>query len=108
MKQIQNISRENSELHQQNNQLKQDVVDMRDKVILERERRELVEKELNRNFRGELIAHQQLTELKQHLREIEWYDDETYTDYRCPACFNLKHEGHTDTCWLAQAIRSDG
>ena len=47
---------------------------------------------------------EQLAELKQRLKEIEWYDNETYTDKVCVVCGNLKRDGHEESCWLKRAI----
>ena len=60
-------------------------------------------------------SQQELSELKQHLREIEW----SALHARCPACrgyyspsydeqimCNAK-QGHKENCWLNKALKED-
>lgn len=81
---------------QQLTELKQQITEYRDEAaqaIIEEQKRwqEMTE------YKNELA------ELKQHLREIEWSDEE---GWYCPVCDGSRDGfGHTDTCWLAQAIK---
>lgn len=79
-----------------------------DKIDYQQWKDELTAEEFEKLVNERDSLQQQLTELKQHLREIEW--TETYDAYSrkvhfCPACDNSKDEGHTDTCWLHNAIK---
>lgn len=49
----------------------------------------------------------ELIELKQHLQNIEWngLSNDNEMVFVCPVCGNYQHDGHTDTCWLYNAIK---
>lgn len=48
-----------------------------------------------------MLTPEQITALKNHLKEIEWILLDSYGEYHiCPACENPEHVGHKDDCWL--------
>lgn len=46
----------------------------------------------------------ELSELKRHLKEIEWSG--SYDEERCPACGRI-NKTHADTCWMAAALKEE-
>lgn len=49
---------------------------------------------------------QELAELKQNLKTIEWILDDSSKCYYCPACDKLEgFGGHKKDCWIGNAIK---